>query len=105
MEVTEEDSPAIRQCKCSKELKSRWSLNSIDPTSPGNDLVAVCLNPRFKQAKFLESHHCLDLQMAMTDLACQEMADTEQQQQQQQELTTEKGVRLRAKSLGFAFRK
>ena len=52
MEVTEEDSPAIRQCKCaiSKELRSRWSLNSIDPTSPGSDLVAVCLDPRFKQA-------------------------------------------------------
>ena len=62
MEVTEEDSPAIRQCKCaiSKELRSRWSLNSIDPTSPGSDLVAVCLDPRFKHAKFLESHQHLD---------------------------------------------
>ena len=28
---------------------------AIDPTSPGSDLVAVCLDPRFKQAKFLES--------------------------------------------------
>ena len=71
MEVTEEDSPAIRQCKCAfcKELRSRWSLNSIDPTSPGSDLVAACLDPRFKQAKFLESHQCLDLQIAITDLA------------------------------------
>ena len=99
MEVTEEDSPAIHQCKCaiSKELRSRWSLNSIDPTSPGSDLVAVCLDPRFKQAKFLESHQCLDLQMAITDLACQEMADTEQQQQQ--ELTTEKESDSRPKAL------
>ena len=79
MEVTEEDSPAIRQCKCaiSMELRSRWSLNSIDPTSPGSDLVAVWLGPRFKQAKFLESHRWLDLRMALTDLARREMADTE----------------------------
>ena len=79
MEVTEEDSPAIRQCKCaiSKKLRSRWSLNSIDPTSPGSDLVAVWLGSRFKLAKFLESHRCLDLRMALTDLAHREMADTE----------------------------
>lgn len=66
MEVTEEDSPAIHQCKCaiSKELRSRWSLNSIDPTSPGSDLVAVCLDPQFKQAIFLKSHQHQDLQMA-----------------------------------------
>ena len=65
------NSPAIRQCKCaiSKELRSRWSLNIIDPTSPGSDLVAACLDPQFKQAKFLESHQRLDLQMAITDLA------------------------------------
>ena len=100
MEVTEEDSPAIRQCKCaiSKELRSRWSLNSIDPTSPGSDLVAVCLDPRFKQAKFLESHQHLDLQ---TDLARCEKAATEQkqQQQQQQDLTTEKESDSRPKAL------
>ena len=102
MEVTEEDSPAIRQCKCaiSKELRSRWSLNSIDPTSPGSDLVAVCLDPRFKQAKFLESHQRLDLQMAITDLARREKAATEQkQQQQQQDLTTEKESDSRPKAL------
>ena len=81
--------PAICQCKCasSKELRSRWSLNSTDPTIPGSDLVDVCSDPWFKQAKFLESHQRLDLQMAITDLARREMADTEQQQQ---ELTTEK---------------
>ena len=86
MEVTEEDSPAIRQCKCaiSKELRSRWSLNSIDPTSPGCMLRS---DPRFKQAKFPESHQCLDLQMAITDLARCEKADTEQQKQ---DLTTKK---------------
>ena len=101
MEVTEEDSPAIRQCKCaiSKELRSRWSLNSIDPTSPGSDLVAVCLDPRFKQTKFLESHQRLDLQMAITDLARHEKADTEQQQQQQQDLTTEKESDSRPRAL------
>ena len=98
MEVTEEDSTAIRQCKCaiSKELRSRWSLNSIDPTSPGSDLVAVCLDPRFKQAKFLKS------QMAITDLARCEKAATEQkqqQQQQQQDLTTEKESDSRPKAL------
>ena len=100
MEVTEEDSPAIRQCKCaiSKELRSRWSLNSIDPTSLGSDLVAVCLDPRFKQAKFLESHQRLDLQMAITDLARREKADTEQQQQQW-DLTTEKESDSRPKAL------
>ena len=96
MEVTEEDSPAIRQCKCaiSKELRSRWSLNSIDPTSPGSDLVAVCLDPRFKQAKFLESYQRLDLQMATTELARHEKANTEQQ-----DLTTEKKSDSRPKAL------
>ena len=91
--------PAIRQCKCaiSKELRSRWSLNSIDPTSPGSDLVAVCLDPRFKQAKFLESHQRLDLQMAITDLVHREKADTEQQQQQ--DLTTEKESESSPKAL------
>ena len=101
MEVTEEDSPAIRQCKCaiSKELRSRLSLNIIDPTSPGSDLVAVCLDPRFKQAKFLQSHQRLDLQMGITDLARCEKADTEQQQQQQQDQTTEKESDSRPKAL------
>ena len=103
MEVTEEDSPAIRQRKCaiSKELRSRWSLNSIDPTSPGSDLMAVCLDPRFKQAKFLESYQRLDLQMATTDLARHEKANTEQQKQlqQQQDLTTEKKSDSRPKAL------
>ena len=96
--LVREDSPAIRQCKCaiSKELRIRWSLNSINPTSPGSDLVAICLDPRFKQAKFLESHQRLDLQMAITDLARQEMADTKQQQQ---ELTTEKESDSRPKAL------
>ena len=102
MEVTEEDSPAIRQCKCaiSKELRSRWSLNSIDPTSPGSDLVAVCLDPRFKQAKFLESHQRLDLQMSITDLArCEKAATEQKKQQQQQDLTTEKESDSRPKAL------
>ena len=102
MEVTEEDSPAIRQCKCaiSKELRSRWSLNSIDPTSPGSDLVAVCLDPWFQQAKFLESHHFLDLQMAITDLVRREIEVTEQQQQ----LTTEKESDSRLKALDLLLR-
>ena len=45
------------------------------------------LDPRFKQAKLLESHQHLDLQMAITDLARCEKADTEQQKQ---DLTTKK---------------
>ena len=49
--------------------------------------MAVCLDSWFKQAKFFESHQRLDLQIAITDLAHREMADTEQQQL---ELTTEK---------------
>ena len=96
MEVTQDDSPAIRQCKCtiSKELRSRWSLNSIDPTSPGCMLRS---DPRFKQAKFLESHQRLDLQMAITDLARREKADTEQQQQR--DITTKKESDSRPKAL------
>ena len=62
--------------------------------------MAVCLDPRFKQAKFLESHQRLDLQMAITDLARREKAATEQkQQQQQQDLTTEKESDSRPKAL------
>ena len=49
------------------------SLNSIDPTSSGSDWVAVCLDPWFKQTKFLESHQRLDLQMAITNLAHREI--------------------------------
>ena len=64
VEVTKEDSPAIRQCKCviSQELSGRWNLGNLDPANLGRDLVALCLDPRFKQAKFLDSHERLDLQ-------------------------------------------
>ena len=63
MEVTEEDSPAIHQCKCviSQELRGRWNLGNLDPANPGSDLVALCLDPRFKQTKFLDSHKRLDV--------------------------------------------
>ena len=62
MEATESDSPTFRKLKCaiSQEINSRWQLNDLNPFNPSSILVAVCLDPRFKQTKFLDSHqHCL----------------------------------------------
>jgi len=61
MEATEEDSPAVRQCKYAISLELRWNLDNIDPANPGSDPVALCLDPQFKEVKFLDSHKPVDL--------------------------------------------
>lgn len=101
MEVTEEDLPAIRQCKCaiSLELRRRWNLDNIDPTNPGSDLVALCLHPRFKQAKFLDSHKRLDLQLTITSLAHQAKASLGSDTQEKETTSAKKELELRPKAL------
>ena len=101
MEVTEEDSPAVRQCKCaiSLELRGRWSLDSIDSANPGSNLVALCLDPRFKQAKFLDSHKRVDLQLTITSLARQARASSDSDTQEKETTTAGKELKLRPKAL------
>ena len=69
MEATEEHSPAVCQCKCAISSELRWNLDAIDPANHGSDLVALCLDPRFKEVKFLDSHKQVDLQLTITTLA------------------------------------
>ena len=80
----------------SQELRGRWNLGNLDPANPGSDLVALCLDPRFKQAKFLVSHKRLDLKLTITSLAGQAKASNTQEMET---TTAEKEVELRPKTL------
>jgi len=60
MEATEEDSPAVCQCKCAISSELRWNLDNIEPANRGSDLGALCLDPRYKEVKFLDSHKPVD---------------------------------------------
>jgi len=54
-----------------------WNLDNIDPANPGSDLVAVGLDPQFKEVKFLDSHKPVDLQLTITTLAHQAKAHSD----------------------------
>ena len=91
MEATEEDSPAVCQCKVAISSELRWNLDTIDPDNLGSDLVALCLDPRFKEVKFLDSHKPVDLQLTITTLAHQTKAHSGSDTQEKETTAAEKG--------------
>ena len=70
MELTEEDSPSVCQFKKTvcQGIKSRWNLDGINLENPRSDLIAVCLDPRFRLTKFLDPHKRLDIQSSIVSL-------------------------------------
>ena len=99
MEATEEDSPAVRQYKCAIFWELKWNLDTIDPANPGSDLVALCLDPRYKEVKFLDSHKPVDLQLTITTLARQAKAHSDSDTLEKETTAAEKGLDLRPKVL------
>jgi len=77
----------------------RWNLDTIDPANPGSDLVALCLDPWFKEVKFLDSHKRVDLQLTATTLAHQAKAHSDSDTQEKETTAAEKGLDLRPKVL------
>ena len=92
MKVIEEDSPAIYYCKCaiSMELNRRQDLDNTDPANPGSDFLAACLDLRFKQGKFLDSHKWLHLQLTITKPAHPAKASFDSDPQEEETTTAEK---------------
>ena len=61
MEATEEDSPAVHHAvQVCNFFGAQVNLDTIDPANPDSDLVALCLDPRYKEVKFLDSHKPVD---------------------------------------------
>ena len=99
MDATEGDSPPVHQCKCEISLELRWNLDTIDPDNLGSDLVALCLDPWFKEVKFLDSHKPVDLQLTITTPARQAKAHSDSGTQEKETTVVEKRLDLRPKVL------
>ena len=99
MEATEEDSPAVHHAvQVCNFFGAQVNLDTIDPANPDSDLVALCLDPRYKEVKFLDSHKPVDLQLTITTLARQAKAHSDSDTQEKETTAAEKGLYLDRKS-------